>query len=303
MRDAYDKFKDNGIRLYAVSYDDKDILTEYAQSENIPFPLLSDIDSTVISRLGILNTQIKPDDGIFYGIPYPGVFVTDGDGRIIAKFFQNNYKKRDSAEIIIDAAMGRIQLSEDAPQMAVNNEEVKLTVTLHGGSGTLRQGLIRQIVVRFELREHLHIYANPVPEGIVPTKIDVSGPPGLVVGPPLYPTSQPLPVSGSKVDLQIWSGVMDVRIPLYANGELASEVRPLENEHAKIKINVNYQACNDVTCLLPKTANLELEVPLAVTDVPALPIHMGHGQREGRFDAQKHMQRLMQRKNSVGIDL
>ncbi len=304
MRDAYDKFKEAGIRLYAISYDDQDVLAAYAQTENIPFPLLSDLDSEVIRRYGILNTQVKPGDGIFYGIPYPGVFVTNEDGQVIGKFFQNNYKKRDSAEIIIDAALGRVLLADDTPQIsAVDDEGVKITATLHGGSGSLRQGIIRQVVVRFELREGLHIYGEPVPDGMAPTTIDVTGPPGLVIEAPLYPPSRPLRLQGMDVVLQVWSGVVDVRIPVFANGELASEVRPLDQDRVKVVVIVNYQACDDVTCLLPKTEILELEVPLAVTDVPALPVHMGHGQREGRFDARDHMKRLMQRKKATGTDL
>ena len=66
---------------------------------------------------------------------------------------------------------------------------------------------------------------------------------------------------------------------------------------------VYYQACNDVTCLLPETEILALEVPLTVTDAPALPVHMGHGQREGRFDARDHLQRLTKRKKAAGTNL
>ncbi|MBT5192891.1 MAG: peroxiredoxin family protein [Rhodospirillaceae bacterium] len=61
MRDAYDKFQAAGIKLYAISYDDREVLAAYAEAEEIPFPLLSDIDSEVIRRYGILNTQVKPD--------------------------------------------------------------------------------------------------------------------------------------------------------------------------------------------------------------------------------------------------
>ena len=66
---------------------------------------------------------------------------------------------------------------------------------------------------------------------------------------------------------------------------------------------MNHQACNDVTCLLPETEILALEVPLTVTDVPALLVHMGHGQREGRFDARDHLQRLTKRKKAAGTNL
>ena len=57
LRDAYDKFLAAGIKLYAISYDDQEILAEYAEKESIPYPLLSDLNSDVIRRYGIFNTH------------------------------------------------------------------------------------------------------------------------------------------------------------------------------------------------------------------------------------------------------
>ena len=37
-------------------------------------------------------------------------------------------------------------------------------------------------------------------------------------------------------------------------------------------------------------------MPLEVVDVPAMPVHMGHGQRQGGYDAGPHMRRLFVRK-------
>ena len=157
------------------------MLAEYAEKQGIPLPLLSDLESEAIRRYGILNTQIEPEDGFFYGIPYPGVFVTDGDGVVVAKFFHDTYKKRDSAEVIIDAALGRVQVAEDAPRAAAAPEEgIKVSAAIQGGSGSLRQGIVRHVVVRFELPEGLHIYGEPVPDGMVATTVSVNGPPGLV---------------------------------------------------------------------------------------------------------------------------
>ena len=89
------------------------MLAEFGEKQDIPYPLLSDIDSEVIRRYGILNTRIEPGDVMLYGIPYPGVFVTDGDGVVVSKFFHDTYNKRDRPEILIDSALGRVQLSED----------------------------------------------------------------------------------------------------------------------------------------------------------------------------------------------
>ena len=72
----------------------------------------------MIREYGILNDRIETDDAFLYGIPYPGVYVTDEAGRVVAKFFHDTYKKRDSPEHLLDAALGRLELSEDTPRAA-----------------------------------------------------------------------------------------------------------------------------------------------------------------------------------------
>ncbi len=284
------------MRLYAISYDDQGVLTEFAEKQKIPFPLLSDIDSKVIREYGILNDQIEPGDAYLYGIPYPGAFVTDEDGVVVAKFFHDTYKKRDSPELLIDAALGRVVLSDDAPSTDGGDEEVRITAAVHGGSGTIRQGIRRELVVRFELSDGLHIYGEPVPDGMVPTTIRVSGPAGLIVEDTITPPTTPLRLSSLDVELPVWSDTVDLRVPIYGAGELVSEVRPLDRDSLQIEVEVRYQACNDDVCLLPKTETLRLDVPLDVVDTPKISMHTGHGQREGNYDGTRHVLRLMARK-------
>ena len=85
--------------MYAISYDDSEALIEFAEKQGIQFPLLSDIDSKVIRQFGILNEQVTRNDALLYGIPYPGVYVTDEGGVLVAKFFHDSYKKRESPEL------------------------------------------------------------------------------------------------------------------------------------------------------------------------------------------------------------
>jgi hypothetical protein len=258
--------------------------------------LLSDLDSEVIRSYGILNSQLDTGDAMLYGIPFPGVFVTDEDGTVVAKFFHDSYKKRDSPELLIDAALGRISLNRDEPHAEGGDEEIRITASVHGGKGTIRQGIVRQLVVRFELGEGLHIYGEPVPDGMIPTSVSVEGPPGLVVGDPIYPPTQPLRLESLDLELPVWSGTVDIAVPFYAVGELASEVRPLDMESTTLEVTVRYQACNDQTCLLPKSEKMTLDLALDVVDIPALSMHQGHGQREGAFDGAPHLRRLMLRK-------
>ena len=296
MRDSYAKFEAQGIKLYAVSYDDQETLKEFAEAQGMPYPLLSDIDSEVIRQYGILNTEVSKDDGFLYGIPFPGVFVCDENGIVISKFFHDSYKKRESPEAYIDAALGRIQIDAEAPQASGGEEDVKITAAIRGGKGSIRQGIIRHLLVRFNLADGLHIYGEPVPKGLTATTVSVSGPEGLQTLPVEYPPTEPLHLSALDVNLQVWSGEVDIVIPFYATGELASESRPLDADQATLQIEVRYQACDDETCLLPRSEHFTLDLPMDVVDVPKLSMHTGHGQREGSYDSMPAFRRLLLRK-------
>jgi hypothetical protein len=271
------------------------VLREFSETQRIPYPLLSDVESRVIRDYGILNDRITEDDAFLYGIPYPGVYVTDESGVVVAKFFHDTYKKRDSPETLIDAALGRITLAEDAPRAVSRDPEVRITAAVHGGRGTIRQGILRKLVVRFELSDGLHLYGRPVPAGMIPTTVEVSGPDGLVLDAPIYPETRPLRLPGLDVALPVFEGRFDVVVPFHADGRLASETRPLDQDHVKLEVKVRYQACDDEQCLLPKTEQLTLEVPLDVIDVPNVGMHTGHGQREAGYDGTPHLRRLLWR--------
>lgn len=295
MRDAFCKFSEHDISLYAISYDDQETLTEFGEKQGIPFPLLSDIDSAVIRQFGILNEQVTRNDALLYGIPYPGVYVTDEHGVVVAKFFHDSYKKRDSAELYIDAALGRLTLDDNAPQASGGDENIKLTVAVHGGKGTIRQGVIRNLVVRFELPDGLHIYGPPVPEGMIATEVQIEGPEGFRVMPPELPATQKLTLPDI-AELNVWHGTVDLIYPFYATGELASECRPLDVPSVEINVTVRYQACTDSECLLPKTESFSLSLQLDVIDIPDIDIHRGHGQRAGKYDGTPALRRLLARK-------
>lgn len=296
MRDAKDKLDQAGIKVYAISYDDEEALNAYAVNENYPFPLLSDVHSEVIRKYGVLNEQIKEEDTFLYGIPYPGIFIIDEQGLIKTKLFHDSYKKRDSAETLIDAVRGKIEMDDSVPSVHGEAYDLGISVFVHGGNGSIRQGVRRKLVIRFHLGDGLHIYDEPVPEGMIPTKVKVAGPPGLVFEEMKSPPTSTLKLTSPDVELNVWSGTTDFVIPFYGVGELVSEVRPLDADSAQITVEVSYQACNEDTCLLPGTQSFALDLPLEVVDVPKLGIHMGHGQREGGYDMAPHMKRLMVRK-------
>jgi len=296
LRDAQDRLNAANIRVVVISIDDQEALEVYRISESFPFMMLSDENSKIIEDYGVLNTQITKSDAFFYGIPFPGIFLSDTQGLVIGKFFHDSYKKRDSAENLIDLAAGRITLDESAPRTdCVDDDSVRFQVFVHGGNGSIRQGIRRKLVIRAELREGYHLYDEPVPEGMVAMSIDVNGPPGLVFESLVKPVTEELNLGAVSATLNVWSGEVDFVLPFFGVGELVSEVRPLDQQEISLSVKINYQICDANQCLLPKSAHLELSVPLEEVEVPNLGVHTGHGQREGSFDAMPHMKRLILR--------
>lgn len=106
------------MKVFAVSYDPQDGLADFARTYGITYDLLSDSDSAVITRFGILNTLIdptEPDAEVFYGIPFPGTYTVDASGIVVRKYFNQHLATRDAPERFLEEAGGQIVLSPDAP--------------------------------------------------------------------------------------------------------------------------------------------------------------------------------------------
>ena len=87
------QFTQLGYGLAGISYDNVDVLTQFAQQQSISYPLLSDQNVATMKAYNIVNTQYSPGDDN-YGIPYPGVVVIDNKGKVVHKYFFKGYKNR-----------------------------------------------------------------------------------------------------------------------------------------------------------------------------------------------------------------
>ncbi len=295
LQDALPKFRAAGIKLYAVSYDAPEALAAFAEARGIEFSLLSDTDSAVIRSFGILNTLIQPEDIPFHGIPYPGTYLVDEAGVIREKFFPRHLANRASAETVVDSALGKILMGDDEPRASGGDDAVRITAFVHGGGGVLKSGPVRQLVVRFELREGLHIYGEPVPDGMVATSISVRGPDGLHVESPVVPATQPLVLSGLGVTLHVWSGTVDIVVPVWADSRLVCVTRPVDVPSATLEVTVRYQACDEATCMVPRTERLQVTVPVEPHDVPNIDLLAKNGQKVTSMDSMTHLDKLVRR--------
>jgi peroxiredoxin len=263
LQEALPKFEAAGIKLYAVSYDEVGALAEFAHHHDIKYPLLSDVGSKVIDRFGIRNHFVTKDQIPYYGIPFPGTYLVDEQGIVSAKFFQRNLAQRESAEAVIDSALGEILLGDEEPHAEGGGEDIRITATHHGGGGKMKSGVLRQVVVRFELAPGLHIYGEPVPDGMVATKIRISGPPGLHVGETIAPPTHALTLPGLDAELRVWDGRVDFAVPVYVDDRIASLVDEIRDDEVPIEVQIDYQGCDDSSCRIPQRETITLRVPLA----------------------------------------
>lgn len=254
--------------------------------------MLSDEKSEVIRSLRVLNTEIPPGDIPAYGVPFPATFVTDENGSVVGRFIHRSYKIRSSPEHLLDSIRGEISIDDSAPRAEVETEALRIQAYFHGGRGTLRQGIERQVVVRFEPQDNVELILGADLESQDATSVEVTGPPGLVMGDPILPKT---PSPNALDDVTAFQGAVDLAIPVYAQAELISECRPIENDTITIQVAVRAVVRNGNSSFPTKTETLELTVFLEPVDMPKLRFHGDTGQRRSDMDSEPHFRRLVRR--------
>jgi hypothetical protein len=246
--------------VLAVSYDPVEALGAFAEQFGITYPLLSDPDHRVIESVGILNTLIRPEEGV-YGIPFPGSYVVGPDGRVEEKLFFRHYRTRPSAATVLRAGFGVDFEVRDNPRAEAEAEGVRVRATLGGEALVFMESA--NLYVEFDLDPGLHLSAESGPDGSPMTRVEVSGPERVSVGPAQYGVTSGLRVEG-----------LGVEVPVYARGMAA--VVPVmsalaEGESFPLELTVRFQACNDDVCFLPQERRLVLQVPIAPLNRPGPP--------------------------------
>lgn len=80
LRDNFERFKANNYELLGVSADDQKKQAKFKEKYNLPFPLLADVDKTVINAFGVWGPK-KFMGRLFDGINR-ATFVIDENGII-----------------------------------------------------------------------------------------------------------------------------------------------------------------------------------------------------------------------------
>ena len=262
-----------------ISYDSQQTLSDFTERNGITFPLLSDVGSATIRRYGILNTVVEESLGPngndpavladllryvtvtaaserFRGIPFPGTFIVDPQGRVTSRFFEDYFWERNTASNV----MLRVGTA-GTPVQATQVSTAHLDVSAYPSDASVALGTRFSLALDITPKDGMHVYAPGATQYRVVT-LNVTPQPHVRTGQVRYPASE------------IYHFVpLDERVPVFqAPFTLLMEVVPEATAEARtafagkdelvITGTLEYQACDDALCYIPVSVPLSWSVVL-----------------------------------------
>lgn len=238
-------------------------LRSFADEFGITLPLLSDPNSRIITEFGILNTTLDESDVPFYGIPFPGSYVVGADGKVIAKFFEQNSLVRTHPDTLLRAAQGQIIDDRPAPASApVAHVEADIALS----TDALRAMLVTDLVVDLRVPPGQHLYGAPAPAGLLITSVVIDDNDYVTAQPGHFPPTSEMTLEGTGETLHVYDSDVRVRIPLVYNG---GRIEPDAHGVRTVEITgtLRWQSCDEHTCHIPRTEAFTLSLNVEAANI------------------------------------
>lgn len=246
-------FSKRGLAVAALSYDSIEVLRDFAARKHITFPLLSDPDSRIIRRFGIMNTFDYPEGHMAHGVPFPGTFVANAEGVILDRDFEAEYQERRTAASLLismgedgDASIKEIVKDQFVLKTSLSNDEVA-------------PGRRVTIVLDFLMAPKMHAYAPGV-KGYRPLNFRLSANPFVTAHEVRFPEPQPYTFAPLNETVPVFASHFRVLQDVTALGPgrpPASATAPV-NQVTQIDLSgvLDYQVCSDTVCYAPSSIPL-----------------------------------------------
>jgi len=243
-----------GLGLVSITYDPAPVIAEFSTRRGITFPLLSDAGSATIRKYGILNTTV-PESNPAFGYPFPGTFVVDRQGVVIARFFEDTYQERGTLAAVL------VRLGRKVTAQPTRTTAPHLAIASYLTDQVAAPGTKFSIVLDISPGRRIHIYARGVAE-YQPIALTIQPQPGLVIKALDYPKAENYffrPLNESvPVYRKPFRLVQDVTVD--PSREAAATLRGMKT--MTLTAQLVYQACDDKLCFPP--ASVPLSWPIAV---------------------------------------
>jgi hypothetical protein len=267
LQQNLDRLKQQGLGVAAISYDSPAVLKSFADRQHITFPMLSDPDSKIIRTYGILNDTV-PVGNLMFGIPYPGTYIIDGQGKVVAKHFEDDYKERVSASDILIQDFGQ---KAEGTQSQVETKHLRLVST--ASTQIARPGHRIALTLDIELKPKMHVYAPGV-QGYIPIDWSLDLGRAARMHPPVYPASTMLHLDAINETVPVYRN--QIRIVREITFGPEKDLKPLVSGAGDLllKGSFRYQACDDRECFLPQTVPLQWRFRFEGLDLERAPENM-----------------------------
>jgi hypothetical protein len=266
LNQQVDAFRTKGLAVASLTYDSVGVLRDFANRQDIKYTMLSDPDSKVIRAFGILNDNVEPGN-FAYGIPFPGTYIIDEHGVVTAKYFEEDFRERDSAASILTHEFG----ADGVGKTTVETPEV--TLSYSASDATFAPGRRITLIVEVDPKPKMHLYAPGV-QGYIPIDWQIKESKSWIASPVRYPAPRMLHLPIIKETVPVYDGhlrlVRDVMIG--QEGELAPVLGPDRN--LSLEGTFRYQACDDKECYIPKTLPLKWTFQIGRLDMQRVPVEL-----------------------------
>jgi hypothetical protein len=260
----------HGINAAAITYDSREVLSNFSEAYKIGYPLLADVGSKVIRAFGIFNTNIPEDHKMMYGMPWPGDFLIAPDGTVLDKVFLRSYEHRASAsEVVLRHFDGK-----GANSVEIKGGPVSATVSL--STDRCFPGQELGLALELQMESGWHVYGRPLPGQYHALELSLESP--LIERQSLeLPKPEPLLLKALGETLPIYRngfrahGKVGIRwsppMPAKFLEPLGKRIEP---GMYRIAGTLRFQACSDEICESPRT--IKFELPLTIeAGVPSAP--------------------------------
>lgn len=254
----------------AISYDSVGVLRRFVTAHGITYALLGDVGSRVITALGLLNTTIEQErraygrsmDERHWGLPYPGTFMLDENGVVTGRHFERIHRIRPTPQTLLASTRPAPPGEAAGPAAEQAGSEVAVIAWLDAPVVAANQ--LQALRLRLSARSGVHLYTEPVPDGLKPLAVALGGNAALRVREPVLPAGRPFTVTGLDDRFFVVEGRIDVTCEFFV--EASADTSDDPPRQVTLTVDVRYQACTEIECFPPKRVRLEL--PLTVEPTP-----------------------------------
>lgn len=244
-------FQRQGLAVASLIPEPVETLREFAERFGIRYPILSDVGSVYIRRLGLVDPGFKSDSDSIKDIPFAGTFVVDERGIVRDKFFEasNTDRRTGGSILVLNGAPG------------TNSREIRtdhFTLRTSQSNVEVAPGQRIALVLDFEVEEKHHLYAVGE-HSYRPVRLRIDPDPLLEVHEIRWPSPRPYYFAPLKETVPVFEGRFRVLVDLTVRYDLP----PGSPERdARIKAALDHQVCSDKVCYPPGTLALEWSLRL-----------------------------------------